>query len=97
MKKANSVAADDALIWFCAIYCLRHFADNSSLACYFEDFLRFFFYGSCFKQTEVSWRLSGLSPGPGCSKLTTSLVNEPLKFQMLISQIGLLFFFVEKM
>ena len=26
--------------------------------------------------------------GPGCSKLTTSLFNEPLKFQMLISQIG---------
>ena len=26
-------------------------------------------------------------PGPGCSKLTTSLVNETLKFQMLISQI----------
>ena len=25
--------------------------------------------------------------GPGCSKLTTSLVNETLKFQMLISQI----------
>ena len=28
-----------------------------------------------------------LIPGPGCSKLTTSLVNEMLKFQMLISQI----------
>ena len=26
-------------------------------------------------------------PGPGCSKLTTSLVNDSLKFQMLISQI----------
>ena len=26
-------------------------------------------------------------PGPGCSKLTTSLVNISLKFQMLISQI----------
>ena len=25
--------------------------------------------------------------GPGCSKLTTSLVNDPLKFQTLISQI----------
>ena len=25
--------------------------------------------------------------GPGCSKLTTSLVNVSLKFQMLISQI----------
>ena len=27
------------------------------------------------------------TPGPGCSKLMTSLVNETLKFQMLISQI----------
>ena len=26
-------------------------------------------------------------PGPGCSELTTSLVNEMLKFQTLISQI----------
>ena len=26
-------------------------------------------------------------PGPGCSKLTTSLVNVSLKFQMLISEI----------
>ena len=25
-------------------------------------------------------------PGPGCSKLTTSLVNQTLKFQTLISQ-----------
>ena len=28
-----------------------------------------------------------LTSGPGCSKLTTSLVNISLKFQMLISQI----------
>ena len=27
------------------------------------------------------------SPGPGCSKLMTSLVNISLKFQMLISEI----------
>ena len=27
------------------------------------------------------------NPGPGCSKLTMSLVNETLKFQMLTSQI----------
>ena len=27
------------------------------------------------------------TPGPGCSKLTTSLVNDSLKFQTLISQI----------
>ena len=30
-----------------------------------------------------------LVPGPGCSKLKTSLVNVLLKFQMLISQICL--------
>ena len=35
------------------------------------------------------------APGPGCSKLTTSLVNVSLKFQPLISQICLIF--VEKM
>ena len=28
------------------------------------------------------------SPGPGCSKLTTSLVNVSLKFQTLISEIS---------
>ena len=33
--------------------------------------------------------------GPGCSKLTMSLVNVSLKFQTLISQIHQ-FFFVEK-
>ena len=33
--------------------------------------------------------------GPGCSKLTTSLVNVSLKFQTLISQICH-YFFVEK-
>ena len=27
------------------------------------------------------------TPGPGCSKLTTSLVNDSLKFQTLIAQI----------
>ena len=27
------------------------------------------------------------NPGPGCSKLTTSLVNVSLTFQMLISEI----------
>ena len=43
------------------------------------------------------WREAGdLSSGPGCSKLTTSLVNVPLNFQTLISQICQ-YFFVEKM
>ena len=32
-------------------------------------------------------KVSFLRPRPGCSKLTTSLVNETLKFQTLISQI----------
>ena len=37
---------------------------------------------------RVSSVLKRLScPGPGCSKLTTSLVNISLKFQTLISQI----------
>ena len=31
--------------------------------------------------------LHSLKPGPSCSKLTTSLVKETLKFQKLISQI----------
>ena len=35
--------------------------------------------------TEVSYM--GVNSGPICSKLTTSLVNVSLKFQMLISQI----------
>ena len=34
-------------------------------------------------------------PGPGCSKLTTSLVKETLKFQALISQI-LQYFLLKK-
>ena len=33
----------------------------------------------------ASWL--AMQPGPGCSKLMTSLVNETLKFQTLISQI----------
>ena len=31
--------------------------------------------------------LSSFTSGPGCSKLTTSLVNVSLKFKMLISEI----------
>ena len=37
-----------------------------------------------------------VTSGPGCSKLTTSLVNSSLKFQTVISQICQ-YFFVEKM
>ena len=33
------------------------------------------------------WVVIVLIPGPGCSKLTTSLVNVSLKFQTLISEI----------
>ena len=40
--------------------------------------------------------LSACTSGPGGSKLTTSLVNVWLNFQMLISQIHR-YFFVEKM
>ena len=36
-----------------------------------------------------------MTPGPGCSEVMTSLVNGPLKFQTLISQICRNFF-VEK-
>ena len=41
-------------------------------------------------------RSLGKITGPSCSKLTTSLVNDSLKFQTLISQICQ-YFFVEKM
>ena len=34
--------------------------------------------------------------GPSCSKLTTSLINETLKFQMLISQIRQYFLLKKK-
>ena len=43
-----------------------------------------------------TFTLSLLHPGPGCSKLMTSLVNMSLKFQTLISQISR-YFFVEKL
>ena len=38
------------------------------------------------RNSSVSF-LKNIHVGPGCSKLTTSLVNETLKFQTLISQI----------
>ena len=42
----------------------------------------------CLTFTQISGELAYLTqPGPGCSKLTTLLVNETLKFQTLISQI----------
>ena len=44
-----------------------------------------FFYPSSI--LSLSFCLSSYTSGPGCSKLTTSLVNVSLKFQMLISQI----------
>ena len=37
--------------------------------------------------TSYSQDLESVRSGPGCSKLTTSLVNMSLKFQTLISQI----------
>ena len=39
-----------------------------------------------FSRKRGSIAHSRYSPGPGCSKLTTSLVNISLKFQMLISE-----------
>ena len=42
-------------------------------------------YGSV--DFTVKDRAVGYQPGPGCSKLTRSLVNVSLKFQTLISQI----------
>ena len=39
------------------------------------------------RTVKKSRRFYGKIPGPGCSKLTTSLVNELLKIQTLISQI----------
>ena len=43
----------------------------------------------CGKNTDSNLHLQkhDTQPGPGCSKLTTSLVNVTLKFQTLISQI----------
>ena len=38
-------------------------------------------------EIEPQFKVLSKRPGPGCSKLTTSLVNELLKFQTLISQI----------
>ena len=45
------------------------------------------------KNGDTLWESS---PGPGCSKLTTSIVNVLLKFQTLISQIRQ-YFLLKKM
>ena len=39
------------------------------------------------RETALPTELTLRIPEPGCSKLTTSLVNETLKFQLFISQI----------
>ena len=44
-------------------------------------------HGCLFENAFASDVFYMVISGPGCSKLTTSLVNETLKFQMLISQI----------
>ena len=67
--------------------------------CKSMSFLRTFSkYNTCLYQFVMflgkdAWalKLIFLSPGAGCSKLTMSLVNVSLKFQMLISQINLYF------
>ena len=43
--------------------------------------------GTLFKIEKISASGRVRTPGPSCSKLTTSLVNVSLNFQMLISQI----------
>ena len=50
----------------------------------------------CWPYAVCLWKhkftgIQSLNLGPVCSKLTTSLVNVSLKFQMLISQIHLYF------
>ena len=47
-------------------------------------------------QSRVSKVYLYCCSGPGCSKLTTSLVNETLKFQTFISQICLYFLLKKK-
>ena len=37
---------------------------------------------------RCKWKIEHCSPGSGCSKLTTSIVDKRLKFQTLISEIG---------
>ena len=49
-----------------------------------EDTMRPFY---CSYSREVIDKEASRGPGPGCSKLTTLLVNVSLKFQTLISQI----------
>ena len=44
-------------------------------------------------EEQVRAILGEKTAGPGCSKLTTSLVNVSLKFQMVISQIRQYFWF----
>ena len=47
----------------------------------------FFFLPFCLASGKQKLDIDTVKSGPGCSKLTTSLVKETLKFQMLISQI----------
>ena len=42
-------------------------------------------------EAKTQFKDSPKRPGPGCSKLTTSLVDVSLKFQTLISQISNIF------
>ena len=44
-------------------------------------------YLTCLPRRRLTFKAQSLCSGLGCSKLTTSLVNETLKFQTLISQI----------
>ena len=44
---------------------------------------------------DVPTRVPGIIPGSSCSKLTTSLVNDSLKFQMAILQIHCYFLLIK--
>ena len=57
--------------------------DEHTIAFNFDQTRFALFYGIFHQSVRDSYSISG----PGCSKLTTSLVNETLKFQTLISQI----------
>ena len=66
------------------------FKDNSRRNCTFSEFQEFSRTKVIFKDFSRSVRTlfnGGRISGPGCSKLTTSLVNVSLNFQKLISQI----------
>ena len=57
--------------------------------CYFFFYLFFFFFFNIIESVLINLKIAGLflSPGPSCSKLTMSLVNDSLKFTSSDTQI----------